>query len=43
MDLPAIKGFGHIDLTVTDVNRSVRWWDEVMGFKLISALARKSL
>jgi glyoxylase I family protein len=40
MDLPAIKGFGHIDLTVTDVDRSVRWWEEVMGFKLISTRER---
>lgn len=35
MDFPAINGFGHIDLTVTDVERSVRWWEEVMGFKLV--------
>jgi catechol 2,3-dioxygenase-like lactoylglutathione lyase family enzyme len=33
---PAIKGFGHIDLTVTDVERSVRWWEEVMGFELVA-------
>ena len=35
MELPAMNGFGHIDLTVTDVDRSVRWWEEVMGFRLI--------
>jgi len=35
-DSPEINGFGHIDLTVTDVERSVRWWEEVMGFKLIA-------
>lgn len=35
MDFPAINGFGHIDLTVTDVDRSVRWWEEVMGFRLV--------
>jgi glyoxylase I family protein len=40
MDLPAINGFGHIDLTVTDVDRSVRWWEEVMGFKLVSTRER---
>ena len=40
MELPAIKGFGHIDLTVTDVDRSVRWWEEVMGFKLVSTRER---
>lgn len=36
MDSPAINGFGHIDLTVTDVERSVQWWEEVMGFKLVA-------
>ena len=36
MGLPEINGFGHIDLTVTDVERSVRWWEEVLGFKLIN-------
>jgi catechol 2,3-dioxygenase-like lactoylglutathione lyase family enzyme len=35
MDFPAITGFGHIDLTVTDCERSVQWWEQVMGFKLI--------
>ena len=38
--VPWINGFGHIDLTVTDVDRSVRWWEEVMGFKLISTRDR---
>jgi glyoxylase I family protein len=36
MDFPAINGFGHIDLTVTDVERSARWWERVMGFKLVN-------
>ena len=36
MEFPEINGFGHIDLTVTDVERSVRWWEEVLGFKLIN-------
>src|SRR5215472_9858717 len=31
---PRIEGFGHIDLTVTDGERSVRWWTEVLGFRL---------
>jgi catechol 2,3-dioxygenase-like lactoylglutathione lyase family enzyme len=35
MNFPEINGFGHIDFTVTDVDRSVRWWEEVMGFKLV--------
>jgi glyoxylase I family protein len=36
MDFPAINGFGHIDLTVTDGERSVRWWEQVMGLKLVA-------
>ena len=36
MEFPEINGFGHIDLTVTDVDRTVRWWEEVMGFTLIN-------
>ena len=35
MDDPTITGFGHIDFTVTDVDRSVRWWEQVMGFKAV--------
>jgi catechol 2,3-dioxygenase-like lactoylglutathione lyase family enzyme len=38
--LPAIKGFGHIDLTVSDADRSVRWWEDVLGFKLVSTRER---
>jgi catechol 2,3-dioxygenase-like lactoylglutathione lyase family enzyme len=40
MDFPAITGFGHIDLTVTDCERSVQWWEQVMGFKLIHRCER---
>jgi glyoxylase I family protein len=40
MEMPAIKGFGHIDLTVSDVDRSVRWWEDVLGFRLISTRER---
>jgi glyoxylase I family protein len=36
MDVPPIDGFGHIDLTVSDVERSARWWEEVMGFTLVA-------
>jgi catechol 2,3-dioxygenase-like lactoylglutathione lyase family enzyme len=39
-DFPEINGFGHIDFTVTDVERSVRWWEQVMGFKLVSTRDR---
>jgi glyoxylase I family protein len=40
MDLPAMDGFGHVDLTVSDVNRSVRWWEDVLGFRLIHTRTR---
>jgi catechol 2,3-dioxygenase-like lactoylglutathione lyase family enzyme len=30
--MPDLTGPSHIDLTVTDVDRSARWWKEVMGF-----------
>ena len=35
MSHPGITGFGHIDLTVTDVDRTVAWWERVLGFTLI--------
>lgn len=37
MTAPAMDGLGHIDLTVTDAERSVAWWEQVMGFKLLAA------
>lgn len=43
MGFPAINGFGHIDFTVTDLERSVRWWEEVMGFKLVHKSERPEL
>ena len=30
--MPNLTGPIHIDLTVTDVERSAKWWEEVMGF-----------
>jgi glyoxylase I family protein len=41
MEFPAINGFGHIDLTVTDVERSARWWEEVLGFQLVATRERQ--
>lgn len=38
---PRFEGFGHIDLTVTDGDRSARWWNEVLGFTLIATMARR--
>ncbi len=36
MTAPAILGLGHLDFTVTDGDRAMRWWEEVLGFKLLS-------
>jgi catechol 2,3-dioxygenase-like lactoylglutathione lyase family enzyme len=35
MGFPEINGIGHIDLTVSDADRSARWWEEVLGFRLV--------
>jgi glyoxylase I family protein len=35
MGFPEINGLGHIDLTVTDADRSARWWEDVLGFRLV--------
>jgi catechol-2,3-dioxygenase len=35
--MPELTGPSHIDLTVTDVDRSARWWEEVMGFSPMSS------
>jgi catechol 2,3-dioxygenase-like lactoylglutathione lyase family enzyme len=37
MASPEFDGLGHIDLTVTDAERSVQWWTEVMGFTVLAA------
>ena len=40
MPTPRIEGFGHIDLTVTDGERSVKWWTEVLGFRLVTTVEK---
>jgi glyoxylase I family protein len=30
--MPDLKGLSHIDLTVSDCERSVAWWEGVLGF-----------
>jgi catechol 2,3-dioxygenase-like lactoylglutathione lyase family enzyme len=37
---PRLSGFGHIDLTVRDSERSLCWWQEVMGFAEIGSRER---
>lgn len=34
--MPELVGFSHIDLTVTDCERSAAWWQEVLGFRLLT-------
>jgi len=38
--MPELTGASHIDLTVTDVDRSVHWWEQVMGFSRMSGTER---
>ena len=33
--MPDLDAFSHVDLTVTDAERSVRWWQDVLGFELV--------
>ena len=35
-----MSGFGHIDLTVTDGERTAHWWEQVLGFQLIATSER---
>jgi glyoxylase I family protein len=34
--VPDLLGFSHIDLTVSDCEKSAVWWQNVLGFDLIS-------
>src|SRR5882757_4461567 len=33
--MPEITGFSHVDLTVSDCDRAVQWWQDVLGFTLV--------
>jgi glyoxylase I family protein len=33
--MPELMGFSHIDLTVSDCERTAVWWQEVLGFTLV--------
>jgi catechol-2,3-dioxygenase len=34
--MPELRGFSHIDLTVSDRERAAAWWHDVMGFTVVS-------
>jgi glyoxylase I family protein len=38
--VPELAGISHIDLTVTDVDRSVRFYTEVLGFEVVRRFER---
>jgi hypothetical protein len=33
--MPEIMGFSHVDLTVSNCDRAVQWWQDVLGFMLV--------
>ncbi|OBI47591.1 hypothetical protein A5707_19155 [Mycobacterium kyorinense] len=35
--MPELKGWSHIDLTVTDCDRPAAWWEDVLGFASVSS------
>jgi glyoxylase I family protein len=35
--VPQLGGLSHLDLTVTDVERSAEWWERVMGFSRVNS------
>jgi catechol 2,3-dioxygenase-like lactoylglutathione lyase family enzyme len=34
--MPRFMGFSHVELTVSDCERTAIWWQEVLGFKLVN-------
>jgi catechol 2,3-dioxygenase-like lactoylglutathione lyase family enzyme len=40
--MPRLTGPSHIDLTVTDVERSAKWWETVMGFTRINSFEQET-
>jgi glyoxylase I family protein len=33
--MPRLGGVSHVELTVTDLDRSVRWYQQVLGFDVV--------
>lgn len=36
MGTPRLEGFSHVELTVTDGERAVAWWRDVLNFRLVN-------
>ena len=36
--MPDIKGFHHVSLSVTDVDKSAAWYGEVLGFEVVTTV-----
>jgi catechol 2,3-dioxygenase-like lactoylglutathione lyase family enzyme len=34
--MPQLLGFSHVELTVSDCERTALWWQDVLGFKLVN-------
>jgi glyoxylase I family protein len=41
-DMPRLLGISHIDLTVSNCDRSATWWQDVMGFTLVNRVSQES-
>ena len=41
--MPELTGPSHIDLTATDVERSARWREEVVGFSHVSSTEQAAI
>src|SRR4051812_8123637 len=36
--MPRLLGISHVDLTVSDCDRSAQWWHDVVGFTLVNSV-----
>ena len=39
--MPRLLGISHVDLTVSDCDRSAQWWHDVMGFTLVNRVSHE--